>query len=211
MVLASLSRRAPALAGRFFARTQRGFTLIEMMVVVAIIVLITGIVLANNNRFGGEVLLQNLAYDMALSIREAQVYGISVQRFNGTFGSAYGMHFQADSGTGPSTYVLFADALTPADGLYECPSPGTSDCELVDSTTISAGYEIQSLCATPPTGSEVCDLPDLDVTFKRPEPDAYIRTTQYSGLNQSARIILQSPKGDTKTIVIETNGQISVQ
>lgn len=189
---------------------SRGFTLIEMMVVVGIIVIITSIVLANNNRFGGEVLLQNLAYDMALSIREAQVYGISVQRFNGTFGSAYGMHFQLDSGSGSSAYILFADALTPADGLYECPQPGTSECELVDSTTISSGYRVSNLCATPSDGIERCSLPNLDITFKRPEPDAYIRTTQYTGLNGSGRIVVSSPKGDTENIVLNANGQVSV-
>src|SRR3989344_9303934 len=57
------------------ATTERGFTLIELLVVTGILVLISGLVLANNTRFGGAILLKNLAYDVGLSIREVQVYG----------------------------------------------------------------------------------------------------------------------------------------
>ena len=190
---------------------QRGFTLMELLVVTAIMALISGLVLVNNNRFGGSILLQNLAYDMALSIRQAQIFGISVQRFNTSFGSAYGMHFDASSGSGPASYELFADALLPANGTYECPQPGTANCELVQATTISRGFYIQSLCTTPPGQSEVCGLATLDITFQRPEPDAFIRSPAYAGLNESARIRVASPRGDVKDIYIESNGQISVR
>ena len=37
--------------------TARGFTLIELMVVTGILVVITSLILANNTRFGGAVLL----------------------------------------------------------------------------------------------------------------------------------------------------------
>src|SRR3989344_6228445 len=87
---------------RRFTRSSTGFTLIELLVVTAIIVIVTSLVLINNNRFGGTVLLQNLAYDMAPSVREAQVYGISVLSFGGEFDFGYGMHFTANS----QTYVL---------------------------------------------------------------------------------------------------------
>lgn len=192
-------------------RLVRGFTLIEMLVVIGIMVLISGLILANNNRFGGVVLLQNLAYDIALSIRQAQVYGTAVQRFNASFSAGYGMHFQVDSGSGQAAYVLFADALSPENGFYDCPQPGTANCELVQSSLIATGYRISELCVTPPGTSERCDITSLDITFKRPEPDAYIRTTQVSGLQESGEIHVQSPRGDTKVISIHANGQISVQ
>lgn len=192
------------------SRSSRGFTLIEMLVVIGVMVLVSGLILANNNRFGGVVLLQNLAYDIALSIRQAQVYGIAVQRFNSSFGSAYGMHFQVDAGE-ESTYVLFADALAPENGYYDCPNPGTTNCELVQSTTIATGYRIAQLCATPPNGAENCSITSLDVTFKRPEPDAYIRSSAGGGINESGEIYVMSPRGDVKVISVHANGQISVQ
>ncbi len=190
----------------------RAFTLIEMLVVMGIMVLISGLILMNNNKFGGVVLLQNLAYDIALSIRQAQVYGIAVQRFNSSFEAGYGMHFQVDADDGgQSAYVLFADALSPENGYYDCPEPGTTNCELVQSTSIANGYRVSQLCVTPPGGSARCDITSLDITFKRPEPDAYIRSTQVSGLNESGEIHVESSRGDTKVISVQANGQISVQ
>ena len=225
MVLPSFQSTAPVLKN---ARTavkrlqQAGFTLIEMLVVIGIIVVISGIILANNSRFGGVVQLQNLAYDIALSIRQAQVYGISVQRFNtsSTFASAYGMHFARDPVTHVSnSYQLFGDVNLPFNGVYD---PGGAIPELVQSTTIQAGYAISDLYATPVSGVEA-SVDSLDITYRRPDPDAYISTngTQLvfnakgkyvSGtINEQARIVVRSPRGDLKNIVISSNGQISVQ
>lgn len=193
-------------------KRARAFTLIEMLVVMGIMVLISGLILMNNSRFGGVVLLQNLAYDIALSIRQAQVYGIAVQRYNTSFEAGYGMHFQVDSeGAGQSAYVLFADALSPENGYYDCPQPGTTNCELVQSTSIAGGYRVSQLCITPAGGAERCDITTLDVTFKRPEPDAYIRSSDAVGLGESGEIHVESQRGDTKVISVQANGQISVQ
>lgn len=195
---------------------SRGFTLIEMLVVIAIMAVISAVILFNNNRFGGVVLLQNLAYDMALSIRQAQGFGIAVQRFNTSFGYAYGMHFQVDA-SGSSSYVLFADGLTPVNnGTYECPQPGTPNCELVQATTIAAGYRVVQLCVKPPDAAERCDATWVDITFRRPEPDAYILSNVTGSsisddINESAEIHVASPRGDIKVISVQTNGQISVQ
>lgn len=201
--------------------SARGFTLIELLVVTGIIVVITGVVLANNSRFGGVVTLENLTYDVALTIRQAQVYGISVARFGtNTFTAGYGVDFNLSS---PGTYAMFADAIS-ANGLYDCPSPGTSDCELVQSVTLNQGYRISDLCVTSSSGTETCystssSPSHIDVLFKRPEPDAWISADGASCIlvppngpcQASARIVITSPRGDVASVVVEDNGQISVR
>jgi prepilin-type N-terminal cleavage/methylation domain-containing protein len=184
--------------------SSAGFTLVEMLVVIGVMAVISALILANNNRFGGVVLLQNLAYDIALSVRQAQVYGIAVQRFNTSFDTGYGMHFQIDANPGTqSAYVLFADVND--NGLYD------PTAELVQSTFIASGYRVSELCVRPASSAERCDITSLDVTFIRPEPDAYIRSSQVPGLHEAASVTVVSPRGDTKTIRMHANGQISVE
>ena len=200
------------------AKSTAGFTLVELLVVTAIFVVITGMILANHNRFGGRVILQNLAYDIALSIRQAQVYGISVRQFGGTF-SGYGMHFVLSGpGVNPTTYVLFADIYPSVpNGLYDA-----DQGEQVESNTIAGGYRIVDLCAlrldvhrsTP----EDCDsITSLDVLFRRPEPDAYISANGVSGvanpgaLQERGRIVLESPRADRMSVIVEIAGQIATQ
>jgi prepilin-type N-terminal cleavage/methylation domain-containing protein len=190
---------------------RRGFTLIELLVVCAIIIIISAIILFNNNRFGGVVILENLAYDVALSVRQAQVYGIAVQRFgtgSADFTTGYGMHFAANS---PTTYILFADA--DQTGLYD-----PNQNEVVQSTALPQGYAITNLCTTPATSqTPVCGLTSVDVLFKHPEPDAFISANGVSAIQfpasiqQEAQITLTSPRGDKSTINIYAAGQISVQ
>lgn len=183
--------------------------------VTGIIVVVSGVILANNSRFGGVVVLENLAYDMGLSIRQAQVYGISVARFGaGDYSAGYGIHFDLSS---PNTYILFGDAVT-QDGLYDCPTPGGSSCELVQASTLNQNYRIADLCITPSSGVETCGVTSrADVLFKRPEPDAWISAGGNSCILNNAtcqsrvRIVIQSPRGDTMNIVVDANGQISVR
>lgn len=188
---------------------ERGFTLIELLVVTGIMILISGLVFANNNAFGGKVLLQNLAYDSALTVRQAQVYGISVQRFGeDTFANGYGVRFTRN--TNPALqdqFVLFADVID-ENGLYDCSS--ALSCELVGANLLRNGYHISDICI-PATEVEPCGHTTLDVTFRRPDPDAYIRADGLSTLKESARVIFTSPRNESQSVVIEQNGQISVQ
>jgi type II secretory pathway pseudopilin PulG len=198
------SKRAQDLRKRVCA----GFTIIELLVVTALIMIISSVILANNNKFGGVIQLENYAYDVALSIRQAQVYGIAVQRFgtnvSSNFTSGYGMHFDMAS---PTSYILFADSVAPPDGIY-------TTGELVNNNSILRGYYIKSVCVTDssPTPVKTCSpsTTSIDILFIRPEPDAYIRANGLAGTYRSADIILASPKGETMTVSVFSNGQITV-
>lgn len=192
---------------------SKGFTLIEMLVVVGIISLVSVAVLVNSGKLGGAFILQSFAYDMALSIRQAQTYGISVQSFGGQFSYAYGMHFESADDT---HYYLFADVNN--NGVFDA---GASPTELVQNGvyTITRGFKITSLHATPAVGPEV-PVTQLDIIFKRPEPDAWISVNdpplaciRATGVNcqTTSRITVTAPRGDIRNVVVPANGQISVQ
>ncbi|MEN9561268.1 MAG: hypothetical protein RIQ56_541, partial [Candidatus Parcubacteria bacterium] len=65
--------------------------------------------------------------------------------------------------------------------------------------------------------SEDCSVTKLDILFKRPEPDAWISANEVSCLlslgpcEESSRVILQSPRGDFLSVIVDVNGQISVR
>lgn len=190
--------------------------MIELLVVCAIIIVITGLVLIDNNKFGGDVTLENFAYDVALSLRQTQVYGIAVERFGTNFNTGYGMHFALAT---PTTYILFADEDNT--GIYD---PAASPSEIVDTDTIDQGFAITGLCVIPEVGGTTCEpATEIDILFIRPQPDAYISAgvggnSPASCIEQpgsscyyEAQITLTSPKGDTRTVVVDTTGQISVQ
>jgi len=198
MVLHSLN------AKRCTLNAKRGFTLIELMVVVGIIVLISGIILANHAKFGGQVMLRNLAYDMALSIRQAQVYGISSRSFNGAkFTAGHGAYFDINN---KSQFFLYTDL---DNNKFFTP---LNNNEIVETYSLGKSYTIDSLCI--PIGqTENCNVIKLDILFKRPEPDAIIRAYIGSGWAKydSARIVVVSPRGEKLSVLVEATGQISVQ
>ncbi len=186
------------------AHASAGFTLVELMVVSAIFMVLSSVVLSANTRFGNRVVLQNLAHEMALTVREAQVYGIAVRRFSGTnFDVGYGMYFVPSSGGSQTIYQLFGDVI--ANGVYDAG-------ETVRTITLAGGYSIVDICARDASSSiETCGLPAIHIIFYRPEPDAIIRRGAGPVTDDRARIVLESPRGSRAEVIVESSGQIAVQ
>lgn len=209
---------------KFFSKhtTSRGFTIVEMIVVVAIFFILTAIILINYRGFGSDLLLTNLSYDIALSLRKAQSYGVAVKSTTANFQHAYGVHFV------PGTeYFLFVDNDDNAkytvgtDTLIE-EYLITNRNRIVDicyQSTSSAGEQ----CFNPSSGTNPASVAIL---FKRPDPDAIITqcpsssstcspssiaNAVSSGGNAVAKIKLRSVRGIERTVTIRDTGEISVK
>jgi len=59
-------------------KANQGFSLIELMVTIGILVLVSGVVFFNHSQFNNHVIIENLAYEISLTIRQAQSYGLQV-------------------------------------------------------------------------------------------------------------------------------------
>tara|TARA_B100000508_G_scaffold60333_1_gene47333 strand:- start:368426 stop:369001 length:576 start_codon:yes stop_codon:yes gene_type:complete len=183
-----------------------------------IIIVITSVALVQHNQFNETLALTNLAYEVGLSVRQAQVFGISVREFEGsarigaTEDFLYGVHFEYDPAN-RTEYVLYADLND--DERF------TNDTEIVETTTITRGNFIDRFCgiragaATCSTGiSTPGSLLDLSVQFRRPNPDAVIvgRTGGGTSLYESALIILRSQDGNaTRCVRVRPTGQVSIE
>jgi prepilin-type N-terminal cleavage/methylation domain-containing protein len=197
----------------FSKRTfKKGFTLVELLVTITIFVILTGVVLFNQQKFNSTILLTNLAYDTALNIRQAQTYGINIKEFGTGQFVPYGVHFAMSN---PTSFILFADiASTPRNvfngtTLDRCVS--AEGC--VSRYNITRGNYIVDICTEPvPAGTFTCgnSKNSVDIVFKRPNPDALI-TFEGMGSPQSAvTIILGNPDGSTRKVVVRSNGLIEI-
>jgi len=191
---------------------SRGFSLIELLVSISILVAISTLILVNQNRFGGTISLSNLAYQVALTIRQAQTYGFSVreaQEGTGNFTPSFGVHFASNS---PYTYILFADKN--GSGRYE--NYDNDGNQIPDENfayfVISGNKSISSFCGIFANGSQKCNptITSLDILFKRPDPDAIIKSDIVADTYSSARITLKAGEGLTRGITVVSTGQIGV-
>ncbi len=191
-------------------RSPRGFSLMELLVVMGIFSVISLVVLVNHAKFNSSVLLGNLAYTIAVSIREAQVYGVSVREYNSSFQTGYGVHIASADRT---SYILFAD--TNANNKYDADSDS-----VIKQYTLNKQHSILKFCGVKSTGDQECSdgstlvaITKLDVVFFRPDPDANIssdKTTDNSGMYSRAVITVASATGESRSLSVASTGQIAV-
>lgn len=107
--------RLPSGVRRRQSCVHHGFTLIELMVTLAIFTVMTGMVLANYPDFNNKISRDLLVQEVALSIREAQVYGTSIRSDApsvagniSNVSNSFGMYF-GDAVGNVRSYYLFTD------------------------------------------------------------------------------------------------------
>jgi prepilin-type N-terminal cleavage/methylation domain-containing protein len=204
-----------------FNFNKKGFTLIEMMVVIAILAIFTVISLADYKTFGKKQAFVNLMYDTALDFRQVQVSGIGVKETSpGTdeFNVGYGIHFVPSSSN--TSYQIFADRPNPDTGTRDNTYVVGVDTS-ISVHTFETGYTIQDICGINNSVKTCLSATNgyMDIVFARPNPDAIISINNtadlaFAGLDQyfeGAEIYIQSPEGDVRTLYVDASGQISVR
>src|SRR3989344_86221 len=86
-------------------KSHRGFTLVEMIVVLSLISLILAVILGSQSKYSDRINVKNHAYKVDRFVRQAQVYSRGVKSTSGAgisdFNTSYGVSFQT---TAPNSF-----------------------------------------------------------------------------------------------------------
>lgn len=202
---------------------NKGFTIIELIVSVTIFAFMTAFLMAKYGTFNQSILLTNLAYDVALTLRNAQSYGLNVKSrptggiayTEGTtydelkvgYQYGYGVYFEADangSSAASKRMIFFADTT---------PNQKYDTGEEIATYVLRNGSFVADICARnnenqPECAPEIVDngIKKISITFKRPNPDAIFSHNPATYV----QLILSTSNGDTKRVIIRKTGQIAV-
>lgn len=211
---------------------NKGLTLVEMMVVIAIFLVITATVIFDYGSFRSNVSLQNLTDDVALAIRKAQSFAVGVRGSSSSFDNSYGVHFSINETTGvisgsnksflmfssdsdPLLDLKYTDPLSPT--FCGDPQDYTNKCmeffkitsaDIVEDIIID---DVSSLVSSPQAS--------VDIVFTRPNPRAKFcyRTTLNANCQPASRVEIKISNGQlaekykSKTISVQNTGQISIE
>jgi prepilin-type N-terminal cleavage/methylation domain-containing protein len=202
---------------------QGGFSLLELLVAIAIFIILSSTFLMSYNTFNKRISVDTLAQQIGQWVRDAQVSAMSVKHAKTQAGvfPGYGLHFSILT---PDRFVYFADL--DSDLQYDPPlAPakcGDAGVECEREVVLLKGNTILALCGDAPSGSAsspACGLFDasnsFDISFTRPNPDAFINGdllgVSFPTTYARARIIVTSVSGYQRTVEGWTTGQVSIQ
>ncbi|MEK7635317.1 MAG: type II secretion system protein [Patescibacteria group bacterium] len=202
------------------AKRSGGFTLTELIVVMAISSIILTSIVIQQNSWNSALAVKTQAYDLALMIRQAQIYSLGVREDIGgsgdKFSTGYGVYL--DSLT-TNSYIYFADRSN--NKQYDT-GEGTETKSLTRGVTIEkiCGVRANNVPNTRCSDESGGNIPKtVDIVFLRPDPKANITFRDSDGsvlvggneLISPLTIYLKSSDNKKVLITAESSGQISIQ
>ncbi|MEK9160426.1 MAG: type II secretion system protein [Patescibacteria group bacterium] len=215
---------------------MRGFTLVEMLVVLGIMIVITSITILGQSTFNKSLTLTDTAYTVALSVRESQSLGLSGRKVTvagiPTQNAGYGVYF-----TEGNTYVQFADIYPgkPGDDLGgDCPGhtvnegpesrPGNCLYDVGEDSVMKTyrfdrGFNVARFCGESTAGTQYCSdsgsnsITALHVVFLRPNTESSIMGWRSGAPIElvNAEIYIEPAEGGaSRGVCISKVGQVAV-
>ena len=192
-------------------KKSRGFTLIEITIVVSIIIILGTIFIANYRGGEKQFALKRSAHKMAQDLRGAQEMAMSARpttpaSFQGAFPKGgYGIYFEK----GARSYILFADC--DGNGLYSesgsasscaaAKEEGASFPEKLEEFYLEEGIYIKAI-------KDMASVDELSITIFPPDPTVTINAND---LAESAEIHLTFDGNSEKIISINKSGLIEIK
>jgi type II secretory pathway pseudopilin PulG len=197
---------------------MRGFTLIELGISIAIMVMMSVLLLYNYPEAAIRITLINNVHALAILMREAQVRGSAIDSVNSSIGG-YGVNIYIPTGiNATSQAILFGDTVSTkstygidiGNGLYET-APVDETKSIV---SMPRGYSITKLCVgQSPSVCTSAPSSYVTISFTRPSPLPNIYLNGSQTVNYSrACVEMQSPRapatGHIRSVEVFNSGMI---
>ena len=213
----SLLSPIPSSLNKYTAYKRRGFTLIELLISVGIIAILTAMVTVKYKAFDSTTILKGAAYEIALTIREAQVKSISAVRGTTGFDHPRGVSITPDNTptTLSKTYKTFQfqDSSITVRPYNDTAEPDPDIATILGTSTLDRTIYVSDVCIN--NGID-CSLSGVDISFRRPEFKAIFHGHGNTALQDAAisdvTIKVTSSNNTANVFLIEVSqlGQISV-
>ena len=177
----------------------KGFTMLELVIVISIIIFLSAIILPNYQAAASRFALERSAYKLAQDIRRAAEMAMSAKELpgGGIPIGGYGVYFEVSSEWN-KRYRLYADTQPPEGNEFF-----TLADTIIEDIELEKGVVIQSI-NTPPN--------KVGVNFKPPAPLVKIK---YSDTDEAAGVIitlaLEADLTKTRTVKVNKAGLIDVE
>ncbi|MEX0910386.1 MAG: prepilin-type N-terminal cleavage/methylation domain-containing protein [Candidatus Paceibacterota bacterium] len=185
---------------------QSGFTMLEMLVVTAIVLVMSGVIIAYIPQFRDRSSLDLVAQEMALNIRSAQAFASGGRVGGSPLGfpngvPSYGIFLTADEGV-EENFFMFTDENN--SGVYD------EDTDQIFETYSLQGVMVKEFRIN---GGSSATSGNVYIVYTRPSLQAkicYNNDCAGETINQ-LEIVIQGLRSDvTRTIRVHFNGQISI-
>lgn len=177
--------------------SQKGFTIIEMLVIVGIMLLMSGVLIIYSRSGETASVVIRQAAKMVSDINRTKNLAITTASFKTSEGSmvhpcGYGVYF--DSVNEPNRYIIFADLSSDCDvSDHIRPIDGLSDLETIPLTTPLA----------------ISNKNINQVFFLSPDPTVFLGSEE-GGEIKTGEITIKAPNSETEVKVkVSKTGQVS--
>ena len=175
-----------------------GFSLIELLVTLAISILIVSAVLFRFDAFDSVVVLKSIAYEIALTVREAQVFAVSAAGdTGGVFDTPYGVYV---NNVNRQDYIFFDDSNN--NFRYDSGSD-----TIIETYTMNNKYQIVDMCV-----NATCGKNNVSLVFQRPnfDPNIVSSPVQANPTSATIRIGMTDDPNTTFSVIVGLTGQVTV-
>jgi len=210
-------------------KLSRGFTLVELLIALAILAILTAVLVSNTSSFNDNLALHSAVEKVVLAFRQAEVEGLAVKENPkiassnpNAFNVGYGIYFNRSSSN--NSFVYFADRLPDSSGtprgtagkydsgiIYSGNTADTQcaiDAECLKVISLGKGVTIESI-----KSGNSSILKSVNVVFERPQPEAIISVNGGSGASSPLDVVtitLVTINNKKAEIIIHSATEISV-